>query len=251
MAQILKHQTSLNEEYERKRINGTPFFKMGFILIAIAIIGVTLVFVSDLSFIISLIIGVILFIMGILGAIIFIIGMLGEWASSKSSFLKGAEGEKIVSDILETYPDNWYIFNDMRIGTAQIDHIVICPKGVYTIETKNYKGTIYGNAEDRYWTQVIESEYVEDRPYKFYNPIEQGKKHSFELSKYLSKYGYKSVIHTIVVFTTKSKLKVFSHKVPVIQTNEIYNYFDKQNYTLSQTDTESIVNCILKSIPEN
>ena len=248
MAQILKYQTSLNEEYEKKRINGTPFFKTGVILIAIAIIGVTLVFVSDLSFIISLIIGVILVIMGILGAILFMFGMLGEWASSKSSFLKGAEGEKIVSDILETYPDNWYVFNDMRIGTAQIDHIVVCPKGVYTIETKNYKGTIYGNAEDRYWTQVIEREYVEEHPYEFYNPTKQGKKHSLELSKYLSKYGYKCVVHTIVVFTTKSRLKVLSHKVPVIQTNEIYNYFDKQNYILNQTDTESIVNCILKSI---
>ena len=133
MAQILKHQTSLNEEYEKNRIIGTPYIKIGFILIVIAIIGVVLVFVSDLSFLIFLMICVILFIMGILGSILLMIGMLGEWASSKSSFLKGAEGEKIVSDILETYPDNWYIFNDMRIGTAQIEHIVVCPKGVYTI----------------------------------------------------------------------------------------------------------------------
>lgn len=248
MAQILKHQTSLNEKYEKNRIIGTPYIKFGLILIAISIIGFMLIFISDLSFLIFLLICVILFIMGILGAIIFMIGMLGEWASSKSSFLKGAEGEKIVSDILETYPDNWYIFNDMRIGTAQIDHIVVCPKGVYTIETKNYKGTIYGNAKDRYWTQVIEREYVEDRSYEFYSPIEQGKKHSFELSKYLSKYGCNSGVYTLVVFTTKSRLKISSFKTAVIQTNEIYNYFDKQNYILNQTDTERIVNCILKSI---
>ena len=248
MAQILKYQTSLNEEYEKKRINGTPFFKKGVVLIATAIIGVMLIFASDLSFIVSLIIGVILVIMGILGVIIFMFGMLGEWASSKSSFLKGAEGEKTVSDILETYPDNWYVFNDMRIGTAQIDHIIVCPKGVYTIETKNYKGAIYGDAEDRYWTQVIEREYVEEHKYEFYNPAKQGKKHSLELSKYLNKYGYECPVHTIVVFTTKSRLNILSHKVPVIQTNEIYNFFDKQNYILNQTDTESIVNCILKSI---
>ena len=40
-------------------------------------------------------------------------------------------------------------------GSTQIDHIIVSVHGIFVIETKNYKGWIYGNEKQRQWTQVF------------------------------------------------------------------------------------------------
>jgi hypothetical protein len=60
----------------------------------------------------------------------------------------------------------------MPQGTTQIDHVVVSNYGVFVIESKNISGTIYGSAEDKYWT-------VCRGPSKFrlYNPLRQNATH--------------------------------------------------------------------------
>ena len=61
---------------------------------------------------------------------------------------RGLRGERKVFSILKELPDEYYIWNDIvlqRNGySVQIDHIVISPYGIFVIETKNFKGWIYG-----------------------------------------------------------------------------------------------------------
>lgn len=56
--------------------------------------------------------------------------------------------------------------------TTQIDHIVVSIHGIFVIETKNYKGWIYGNSNNEYWTQNIYG-----NKYSLYNPLLQNKNH--------------------------------------------------------------------------
>ena len=62
--------------------------------------------------------------------------------------ITGKLGEKIVGLNLKKLPDEYRIFNDVYIQengfSTQIDHLVISPYGIFVIETKNYKGDIYG-----------------------------------------------------------------------------------------------------------
>jgi len=37
-------------------------------------------------------------------------------------------------------------------GTTQIDHIVVSRYGIFVIETKNYRGWIFGSEKQRDWT---------------------------------------------------------------------------------------------------
>lgn len=63
---------------------------------------------------------------------------------------RGAEGECVVAEILETeLPDGYHVFNDVKFPgrTANIDHLVIGPSGVFVLDTKNWRG-IVGWAED-------------------------------------------------------------------------------------------------------
>lgn len=216
MTKVLKQQESLDSVSFEKKRNGWAFVVVGIII-------------SYFLWPIGLVVGILFIFLGL------------RSINEGNRFHAGAVGEKLVSDSFSKYPDNWYMFNDMIIGSSQIDHIVICPKGVYTIETKNYQGTIRGNAEETGWFQIIDKRH--ERP--FYNPVLQGKKHSSELRKYLGKCGYKVWVGTIVVFTDPdSKLEVSSHDVPVIYLDKLNGFFDRQRNVMDQDFCERIVECI-------
>ena len=54
-----------------------------------------------------------------------------------------------IHDILMQLPDEYHVMDDVMLkttnGTTQIDHIVVSKYGIFAIETKNYRGEIYGN----------------------------------------------------------------------------------------------------------
>lgn len=61
-------------------------------------------------------------------------------AADTVSWYLGATGELIVGEILATLPPEWTSFHALPIGTkgSDIDHIVIGPAGVFTINTKHH-----------------------------------------------------------------------------------------------------------------
>lgn len=89
-------------------------------------------------------------------------------------------------------------------GSSQIDHIVICKKGIFVIETKNYSGLIKANPNANYWTQ-----HIGRQEYKFYSPIKQNEGHLSAL-RYLLK-SKKYPMHNKVVFVGSAK---FSGQTP-------------------------------------
>lgn len=54
----------------------------------------------------------------------------------------GAVGEIAVGDILERLPDGWFARHALPVGTREtdIDHLLIGPGGVFTINTKHHAG---------------------------------------------------------------------------------------------------------------
>lgn len=220
MAQILKEETSLFDAGSKRILGG----------IGAIILGVLILYFTQ---------------QGLIGIGVLIIGLVV--VKQGGAFWTGSEGEDLVTDLLEHMPDNWYIINDMVVGPSHIDHIVVCPKGVYTIETKNYRGTIYGNANERSWMQVFPN----GSKFDFYNPVKQGNKHSLELSKYLEENNLKSWVNTVVVFPSDEvTLKVYSPKTKVLYLKELAAYFMEQKDTLDQKFCDEVVECIQKLVPK-
>jgi len=66
--------------------------------------------------------------------------------------IKGARGEESVARTLNRLPANWHVFHGVEAralaagGGADIDHVVVGPKAIFAIETKNWSGRI--TAED-------------------------------------------------------------------------------------------------------
>ena len=99
-------------------------------------------------------------------------------------FLKGKIGEFAVSTHVKLYLDkeNYILLNDCTLPdeqnqTTQIDHILLSPYGIFVIETKNYKGWIFGHENSEEWKQSLLGKKRfwgwSSEQHKFRNPIRQ------------------------------------------------------------------------------
>lgn len=113
---------------------------------------------------------------------------------------KGAIGEALVNWAARRRldPETYRLIKDVTLplrqgGTTQIDHIIVSPYGVFVIETKNMRGSIYGRAEEHTWTQRFGRQ-----SFLFQNPLRQNYKHTKTLADLLELDA--NQIHSLVVF---------------------------------------------------
>ena len=180
--------------------------------------------------------------------IIFIVLILVILFKINSSKIKGSVGEFKVNTRLNFLGNEYISLNDILIkssngNTSQIDELVLSEYGIFIIETKNYKGWIFGNEKSENWTQVIFKE-----KHTFRNPIKQNWSHVYALKNVLSEFPN---IHyfPIVVFTGDATLKGIESTVPVIYSNRLNSTIKNlsSEKCLSQTEVEKIKS-ILKSV---
>jgi hypothetical protein len=136
----------------------------------------------------------------------YIIGRLRSPGSSGYSALQN-RGEALVTDLLRANfraPD-YHLMNHVTLrlkdGTTQIDHVLVSRFGVFVIETKDYKGWIFGDPTQPRWTQVIF--WVRLR---FQNPIVQNSGHVRAVQDLLD-FLPPDAIKSVVVFTGEAKFK--------------------------------------------
>ena len=169
--------------------------------------------------------------------ILFLFGLILLITFSKR--IKGIVGEKTISSILLLLDKTEYkVINNIVLKsgavTTQIDHLIISDFGIFVIETKNFKGWIFGGENSEYWQQVIFKSKI-----KFYNPIRQNHRHINALKTCLKEYPnlkYKSII----VFSTRATIKV-NTSTDVIYSNQLLPFIKNyQEKNLSIDDKEII-----------
>jgi hypothetical protein len=168
-----------------------------------------------------------------------------RWWDKYKAFKLGYEGEKNVTQHLKsTLSDDYLLINDVVLPPydGNIDHIVLSPKGIFAIETKNHRGriTFYGDEwliqNSRKKGGTSEREFN----YQLGSPSAQVKNNAFRLKKCLdsleSLEQKRIWVQGIVVFPNKyAKLipKEYPEHVEVTNLEElpscIRNY-DKGKY---------------------
>ena len=106
---------------------------------------------------------------------------------------KENDGERRVRSVLTRRYRDWPLFNDVLLpsggGTAQIDHILVSPGGVFVIETKDMNGWIFASPGQQRWTQTFMAGRwsrlvgVKSKRFTFYNPLLQNEGHARALVK--------------------------------------------------------------------
>ncbi len=125
-------------------------------------------------------------------------------------FNKGRRGEYDIFRRLKIYEKQGcrFLFNiylPMANGkTTELDALMISPYGVFVIESKNYSGWIFGNDNNKSWTQVLPTGRGKSHKEHFYNPIWQNRTHCNTLINYLPS---NAVIKSVVLFSNKCTFK--------------------------------------------
>jgi len=92
----------------------------------------------------ALIVGFVLHpILGLLFALAWARPVFRQYARA-TRYRKGIRGEELVSSLLAGLSDDFYLINEVTLPghRGNIDHVLVGPCGVVTIETKNYRGVI-------------------------------------------------------------------------------------------------------------
>lgn len=171
-----------------------------------------------------------------------------------TTLTRGTKTErKLVLKLLKSNIPASTIFHDLYLENkngnfSQIDLVVATKVGIIVFEVKKYEGWIFGNGNQRKWTQVLT---YGKRKYQFYNPVLQNRKHLTDLKKQLSQFEI-IPFYSIVVFYGNCEFKdidfipdgtflVKSRRVldvinKIIQENEPAKYTNKKEVvkTLSE-----------------
>ena len=120
-------------------------------------------------------------------------------------------------------------------GSTQIDHIIVSIYGIFVIETKNYKGWIFGSEKQAQWTQTLGG-----KKYKFQNPLRQNYLHIKTLSKLLDLDMI--YFHSMIVFIGECQLKSKEQLPDNVMNSGMVSYIkQKQQPILSEKQVHDIV----------
>jgi hypothetical protein len=69
---------------------------------------------------------------------------------------RGATGEEEVGELLEGLAARgWHVVHDVSLGRGNVDHILVGPGGVYTVETKSHPGPVrVARVHGKVWGQA-------------------------------------------------------------------------------------------------
>lgn len=140
-----------------------------------------------------------------------------------SRFKGGAEGEAQVTRMMkEGLPESYIILNDVSVRSgvrsAQNDHLVLGPNGLFVIETKAYSGTLSGKATDEYLEQVKEWKGKKTEA-RIKNPIPQNEYHLRIVAEKMKEGGFATDdLVSVIVFTNKwARLRIEGSEAPVVK----------------------------------
>lgn len=151
---------------------------------------------------------------------------VGHWfkirqnAREGDSLQAGASGEASTARRLNDQLDQThYLFNDLLLRhgfrTAQVDHLVVCPRGLFVIETKNWRGEVTGRGDDPTWQQVKRPG---EPPIRLKSPILQVRRQAAVVAQLLKSAGldWPDVVPVVAFASAKTRVKIEDPGLPVV-----------------------------------
>ena len=188
----------------------------------------------------------------IVGCLIIIIA--GYWIDQKLKQINiwraGLTGQESVENVLSLLSDEWNLINNFKMPhkKCDIDHLLIGPKGIFLLETKNYHGKI--ECDGDYWNYTKTGRNGGIYKGHINNPSKQLKRNVWELRKYLEKKmidvekgKFPYWIQGILVFTNiHNELNLQGETVVILKTRQLISYLQQfHNEPLSKKEIGSIM----------
>jgi len=148
-------------------------------------------------------------------------------------YFKGARGEERVSWILKSLPDAYHVFNDFVAGRKHVDHVVVGPAGVFSIETKCWRGKV--TLEDGH---ILLDGQLPDRA-----PLAQALKEASLVRAELAKLGWTGSVTPVLAFASDTfEAKIAEAQgVVVLNSNNLRESFSAGRVVLQAAELERLV----------
>ena len=138
------------------------------------------------------------------------------------SFFRGARGEELVAKVLVGLPDAYHV-----------DHVEAGPTGVFSIETKNWRGRV----------EIVEGHILANGALPSRNPAQQAQREADRVKARLAKLGFDVTIVPVVCFASDSFVgdtrELGSAKI--VNANALDRWILAQPETLAASDLARLV----------
>lgn len=157
-------------------------------------------------------------------------------------FIFARRGEVMAAIRLLMLPsDKYKVLNSVLLktnwGNCQIDHVIVSSFGIFVLEIKNCKGTIYGGDNSEKWTRFLKK-----RKYELVNPIKQNANHIKVLKEFLR---VDCPFYSVIVFNNKAKVRSNAETALLTKQKDLIEDIKKQNaIVLSRDEVEEIADKI-------
>lgn len=184
----------------------------------------------------------------------FLLSILGLIRYKESPYDKGRHLENLTYKSLRHFEKNGgkFLFNLLipkrQGGTTEIDVLLICSKGLFVFECKNYDGWIFGHEGHPKWTQTLPKGRGLCHKENFYNPIMQNASHIKHLKNLI---GDNLPMWSIIVFSDKCEFKnvtIKSNNISVIKHCRISSVVSKICHQIKELYTAAEINDIFSKL---
>jgi len=133
--------------------------------------------------------------------------------------------------------------------TSEIDVLLICPKGLFIFESKNYSGWIFGNETQKNWTQTLpQGKGYPSRKERFYNPIMQNASHIRHLKRIVAE---NVPMRSVIVFSDECTLKNVTVKSGDVSVINSCRLLSAVTQICSQTQTDLLTQLEINDMYDN
>ena len=144
------------------------------------------------------------------------------------SFFRGARGEERVAKVLAALPDTYHVFNDFEVGVDHVDHVVVGPAGVFSVETKSWRGEV----------AVVEGHVLVNGTLPSRDPIVQAQREADKVRSAIKQLGFEVTVVPVVCFASDTFAEDVTQCGPVriLNANAIEGWFAAQPEILLLND---------------
>ena len=136
------------------------------------------------------------------------------------SFFRGARGEERVANVLAGLPETYHVFHDFVADGIHVDHVVVGPAGVFSVETKNWQGKV----------EIMEGHILVNGALPSRDPATQAQREADHVRATLKRFGFNGTVTPMVCFASDAFMDdvVTCGSLLILNVSKIAGWFASQ-----------------------
>lgn len=160
---------------------------------------------------------------------------------------QGRDGERVVAQLLERFrAAGFFVFHDVPSGDANVDHVLIGPQGIYSIETKTLSKPLRGECKIQITPDAVYANgYKLDR-----NPVVQAKAQAGWLRAFFSEQDFKAPVWPVVAVPGWFVETYDSREIGawVLEIKALKGHIEKQRERLTRDEVKALASALASYI---